>query len=133
MDTYKVDDTLHHVNLEVDVGTTAIAATSVFWETPNGSQHLFDSSQFSGGDIPYRKAGNNRDLKGTSLDIKITLDYSNVPPVNRPDPDKVIDEVSVKFSLKGGPDGEQHYGIGRFDIDATSMPIVRIDKEIQLV
>ena len=133
MDTYKADDTLHHVNLEVDVGTTAIAVTSVFWDNQSGSKHLFDSAKFAGGDIPYRKVGNNKDMKGTSLDVRIALDYSNIPEDSWPEPDKVKEEVSVEIKLKGGPEGEKPFGIGFFNIDPTNMPEVFISKKIELV
>ncbi len=135
MKTYNVDGSRKHVKLEVRVGTVGIGVTRVRL-TENGSyEKLFDSEPGMNGSIPLTKIGENTTVNSEFLEVRLTLDLSNLGTVDLRK--KAIQNLFMECELTGGPDGQKDYEVQESEIDTsldpTKLRTVIVTQEIQFV
>jgi len=130
MNTYKLDDSAKHVKLEIHAGVVGIAVTRVYLKEDGVYKKLFDSDDFSGGNIPYTKVGINSGLEDKRVKIRTNMDISNLTPEQQK---KAIDNILMMYYLDGGPDGVDTYEGTAIEIDLSNPLRPLMTKTIKFV
>ncbi len=121
----------NEISLTVEVGTTGIAYTKVYFKKKEGQFKIIKESNANSGAIPKIIIGNSDELKEAALSITTNLDFSFLQEKER---ELAISKLSIKYILSGGFSGHYSFGFDQDDLTASeNNKLVTVSKAIQLI
>lgn len=126
---YDTGEDANSILLNVSVGTVGTAYTAVYLARSGGQQTKLAESNVDSGDIAERKIGAAHELRNAYLQILTYIDLTSVDEEHRKN---AIDNLVIRYYLRGGFSGYQVYD---HDLDDTIvMPNgkVMVTKPIEL-
>jgi hypothetical protein len=128
MESYKVDNSLRHVKLQVQAGVVGVAYTRVYLKETSAYKRIFDSEKGTNGNIPATKVGVNSTLDGDRLKVRTFIDFSNLTDEQR---EKAMQNMYLLYTVSGGPEGDTSYEHEDDEVDATNPNRVIVTKVVK--
>ncbi len=138
--TYKVGADANNITLAMQVGTAAGWTAKVFKPAGGGQWTTIARSKVVGVTVVFDPTvlGTAKDLRGLQPCIENIADFRPVPEVDgntlMKDSGVLHNDLSIKYTLSGGQDGEQSFGYDDNDVTFSDTgEVVTVDKYINFI
>ncbi len=117
MASYEVGSGDQEIQLEVKVGTPALANTVVVLRRTSGPVGIILESDEDSGNLPLSYVGEADELKGGRITITANVSLANISPEERAE---TLESITTEFILSGGTEGVMTFTHEADDVTAPS-------------